>query len=73
VNQQGVAGYDEVGAAGAGGPFTYTPGMASSYGYRVKFVQGSAESEYGVAALRVLTGSFVETQQLDVLLPLVGR
>jgi hypothetical protein len=73
VNPQGVAGYLPLGTAGAAGPFLYAPGMPSSFGYRVKFVQGNNESEYGVASLRVRTSGFVGEQHVGLWMPLVAR
>ncbi|HET9224850.1 MAG TPA: fibronectin type III domain-containing protein, partial [Roseiflexaceae bacterium] len=73
VNPQGFAGYLPLGTAGAAGPFTYSPGMPSSFGYRVKFVQGNNESQYGVASLRVRTSGFVGQQRFGMWLPLTMR
>jgi hypothetical protein len=73
VNPQGYAGYLPLGTAGGAGPFVYDHGMPSSFGYRVKFVQGDAESTYAEAALRVNTSGFVGQQRLTVSLPIVGR
>jgi Peptidase family C25/Concanavalin A-like lectin/glucanases superfamily/PQQ-like domain len=73
VNPLGLAGYMPLGTAGTAGPYTYDPGLPSSFGYRVKFVQGANESDYGMAALRVRTRGFVGVQRFDLYLPGVRR
>lgn len=73
VNPQGYAGYLPLGTAPAAGPFVYHPGMPSSLGYRVKFVQGNNESAYTEATVRVHTSGFVSEQRFQLALPLVRR
>ena len=54
--EQGVRGFEQLGTAGANGPFTFTPTQSIALSFRVKFVQGNTESAYGysVLALQVM-------------------
>jgi hypothetical protein len=72
VNALGEAGYRPLSTSGALGPYTYQEPHPNSYGYRVKFVQGNAESDYATAALRVVDPG-LSRPGTRVLLPLVRR
>jgi hypothetical protein len=72
VNAQGEAGYRPLGASAAAGPYTYQEPHPNSYGYRVKFVQGDAESDYTATVLRVVAPG-ISRPAARVLLPLVVR
>jgi hypothetical protein len=74
VNPQGFSGFLPLGTAPAeSGQFIYDPGVPSNFGYRVKFVQGNAESPYTLAGLRVNTRGFEGIFKLNNFLPLIRR
>jgi hypothetical protein len=74
VNPQGFSGFLPLGTAPAEpGQFIYDPGVPSNFGYRVKFVQGNAESPYTLAGLRVNTRGFEGIFKLNNFLPLIRR
>jgi outer membrane protein assembly factor BamB len=73
-NPYAVAGFIPAGTAPAiGGTFTFVPESASNYGFQVKFVMGSSESEYTQADLRVSTGGFAPYTSNNIYLPIVMR
>ena len=59
-------GYLPLGTADAAGPYSHYPGEPNTYTYRVKFVQGNAESPYTESGLVIL-------REYDIFLPLVLR
>jgi hypothetical protein len=71
-NPQGFSGFLPPGAADATGPFVYDPGVPEKFGYRIKFVQGDAESTYALADTRLSTRDFTNVWQLHMYLP-TGR
>lgn len=72
VNPQGFSGFQPLGTASAdSGQFIYDPGVPSNFGYRVKFVQGNAESSYTLAGLRVNTDGFEGLYKVINYLPLI--
>ncbi len=73
VNPLGVSDYSPLGSANNVGPFAYTPPLPSSYGYRIKFVQGNAESDYAIASPRVSTGGWVGVTRFNLYLPIITR
>ncbi len=58
VNVLGQTTFQAVGTAGSAGPFSDLEMNPNSYAYRVKFVQGSDESPYSLATLRVTLATF---------------
>lgn len=65
----GVDGYRPLAMVGAAGPYRHAPGEPNTYVYRLKFVQGDAESEYtetGVVVIGV-------RERAHLYLPLVLR
>ncbi|MCX7859880.1 MAG: C25 family cysteine peptidase [Chloroflexus sp.] len=58
VNPEGLARYEALGTAPAAGPYTYTPVSPGNNRYRVKFVQGNAESPYSETPLRLATRNY---------------
>jgi len=60
-------GYLPLGTADAAGPYSHYPGEPDTYIYRVKFVQGNAESEYTASGLVILE------EEYDLFLPLILR
>ena len=74
VNPQGLSGFIPLGTATAeSGQFIYDPGVPSNFGYRVKFVQGNAESPYTLAGLRVNTRGFEGLYKVINYLPLINK
>lgn len=69
-NPLGLVGGEPLGSASAAGPFTYAEINPNSYAYRVKFVQGNNESDYGVTSLRL---DFLGPRPKQVFLPLVQK
>jgi hypothetical protein len=72
VNALGEAGYRPLDTSAAVGSYSYEELHPNSYGYRVKFVQGNTESDYAMAALRVVA-SDLSRPGTRVLLPIVRR
>ncbi len=74
VNPQGVNGYGPLGTAAANaGSFTYDPGVPNNFGYRIKFVQGTDESAFTNANLRVNTHGFVGMFKVFNFLPITNK
>jgi hypothetical protein len=71
VNPQGFSGFQFLGTTSATGPFTYDPGEPENFGYRIKFVQGDAESAYALADTRLSTRDFTNVWRLRLFLPAV--
>ena len=67
VIEDGVQDYQLLGTTDNAGPFAHYPNEPSGFSYRVKFVQGNAESAYGYTALGV------DTRIVSVYLPLIVK
>jgi hypothetical protein len=53
AQEQSVRGYEQLGTAGASGPFAFMPAQAIALSFRVKFMQGNQESPYGYSGLAI--------------------